>query len=214
MSNRVVELARFSSAAEASVVRSLLDAEGIRSELSGEAMAGWFWHLGPAIGGVRLLVFDHDLDRALDILGSGKETGETQTIDFGDDSEDEATETADDEVPDDLMRAWRASLIGMLLFPPLLTLYSMWLLASNAFFVDRSRNWRIVATCLVNLCVLSFVVLIFFLFVPLASSPEQPCLPDDMAIPAEPLRTEKRVRVPLVPYEAAEMETDVTDGHP
>lgn len=45
------------------------------------------------------------------------------------------------DLPEDLIRAWRASLIGLALLPPLLNLYSTWLLIRNgATLLLQSRQ--------------------------------------------------------------------------
>lgn len=122
MPTNLVELARFPTSAEASVVRALLECEGIRAELGDEAAASWLWHLGSAIGGVRLLVKREDVERAVDIIGARKRIDEAHEVDFGDASEDDHPHDDRSDLPEDLVRAWRASLIGLVLLPPLLNL--------------------------------------------------------------------------------------------
>ncbi len=80
MSDRLVELARFSSTIEASIARGLLDAEGIDALLSDEGIADM--HLGPALGGVRLIVREDDVERASAILHSAHGLAEDQAVDF------------------------------------------------------------------------------------------------------------------------------------
>ena len=173
MPGDLVELARFPSSAEASIVRCRLDAEGIRVKLDGEAMASWFWHLGSAIGGVRLLVDEDDIDRALEILGSATSIDEMHDIDFGDESGDDVGDSEESELPEALVRAWRASLIGFLLLPPLLNVYSTWLLFRHRFFVGRCRNWRVLATCSANVVFFTFLASVIFLI----AKPAPPELP-------------------------------------
>lgn len=188
MPSDLVELARFPSSAEACIARGQLECEGIRAELAGEAAASWLWHVGTAIGGVRLLVSREDADRAMDILASIAVIDETQKIDFGDDA-DKEHDDHESELPEDLVRAWRASLIGLFLLPPLLNIYSTWLLLRNGFFVARCRNWRIPAACSANLVVFTLVALFVFLIV---NPPEAPLRPIDS--------TEETITIPLVPY--------------
>jgi Putative prokaryotic signal transducing protein len=174
----LVELAQFPSSAEAAIVRGRLDAEGIRSELDGEAMASWFWYFGSAVGGVRLLVSEDDVDRAAELLGTDASIDETHHIDFGDESDHDDSESKGSQIPECLTRVWRASLIGFLLFPPLLNLYSTWILIRNGFFIGRCRNWRVAAACVANAVVFALVILIVFLIANPPPPPPQYFTPD------------------------------------
>ena len=159
MPGDLVELARYPSSMEASLARSHLEAEGIRAELDGEGAANWLSFIGSAIGGVRILVNDNDVHRASEILKSIGSVETAPDTDFGDDSEgDEGTNSERSDLPEDLTRAWRASLIGIILFPPLLNIYSAWLLIRNHYFVDHGHSWRVPATCLVNGMVFVFSI--------------------------------------------------------
>lgn len=194
MPGDLVELARFPSSAEASIVRSRLDAEGIRAELDGEAAASWLWHLGSAIGGVRVLINEDDADRALEILRSDTSIDESQDIDFGDKSADVPDREAS-ELPIDLMRAWRASLIGFFLLPPVLNLYSTWLLFRHQFFLGQCHNWRVVATCFANAFVFALVVWFSYL---IARPPEPPA--QEFTSEGEPVKYETETStIPIVP---------------
>lgn len=53
---------------EAEIVRGFLASEGIRCELDGRALAGNFWHLNVATGGVKLRTLQQDADRATELL--------------------------------------------------------------------------------------------------------------------------------------------------
>lgn len=56
-----------------------------------------------------------------------------------------------------LLRAWRTSVLGMLFFPPLLTLYSTWLVLKCFVLSDgvrRPGQWRLYLALAVNLVVL------------------------------------------------------------
>ena len=159
MSNDLIEIARFDSAAEAAVARNRLDDAGIRASLDGEAMASWFWYFGSAIGGVKLLVNRQDAERASSILSSAPEPGDFDSIDFGDDSPEDADDQTNDVSPE-LMRAFRASIIGLFLFPPLLNIYSTYLLFRHRLF-QSFWNWRVKTAVCANV----FVFLLFFTIV-------------------------------------------------
>lgn len=191
MPDELIELARFPTSEEASIVRGQLESEGIRTELSGEAVAGWLWHFGTAVGGVRLLISAADADRAQVILGAVSAIDETE--DFGDRSFEDV-DVDEQELPDDMVRAWRASLIGLFLLPPLLNLFSTWLLVRNQFFIDHRRNWRVMAASFTNLFV--FAVVAWFVWMIAVQQPE----PQHLGPNGQPLSLEKTTSIPLVPY--------------
>ena len=86
MSNRLVELKQFPSTVEASIARGILEDEGIDVQLSDEGIGDM--RLGPAVGGVRLIVREEDVERATAILASVHRLNEDETVDFGDQSEE------------------------------------------------------------------------------------------------------------------------------
>jgi hypothetical protein len=87
MSDRLVTLATFPSAAEAALARNVLDEGGIRSQLAQESSN---WAFGGLIGSVTLLVFEGDVERADQLLDEA--LGSPLAV------EDEPQET-DDEAP-------------------------------------------------------------------------------------------------------------------
>jgi len=193
MPDKLVEIARFISAGEASIARNALEVEGIEARLDGEAMATWFWYFGSAIGGVRLWVREDDVEQARQILEAGASRGESADDFDEDEVRDLEAEASNADLPEDLIRAWRAALIGVVLLPPLLNVYSTWLLIRHRFFVDRVQNWRVIAACCVNVVVLSLAAWLIFMIV--RPSPSLPSL-----IPGtSPIEHEKTIRIPLVP---------------
>ncbi|HUY88148.1 MAG TPA: DUF2007 domain-containing protein [Pirellulales bacterium] len=58
----------FATPVEADAVRALLEAEGIHARLADEATVGMNWLLGNAVRGVKILVADDDLARAVQIV--------------------------------------------------------------------------------------------------------------------------------------------------
>lgn len=66
--DQLVTLASYPNAAVASIVRSHLEEEGIRTYLDGETASTMMSHVGTALGGVRLMVASHDLERAVALL--------------------------------------------------------------------------------------------------------------------------------------------------
>lgn len=65
MSTELVTIAAFNTPAEASIVRNQLEAAGIRCFLADKATMNMSWHLGVAVGGVKLQVAKQDATRAL-----------------------------------------------------------------------------------------------------------------------------------------------------
>jgi DNA-directed RNA polymerase subunit M/transcription elongation factor TFIIS len=66
--DRLVVAATFLEPNQAHVVRSRLEAEGIRAALDGEHHISMDWLISNAIGGVKLLVHERDLESAKRIL--------------------------------------------------------------------------------------------------------------------------------------------------
>ncbi len=155
MSNRLVELARFLNSAEAAVFRGILEAEGVRAGVFGEAMAGWFWHWVSAIGGVRLVVAEDDAAQALKVLRSQVPIDRNQAMRDVCGGE----QTCDSAVPAELTRAWRAAVLGTLLLPVVLSLYSIWILGRHHRVACWRRNWRFAAAWFLNALVVSLAVL-------------------------------------------------------
>lgn len=65
-----------SSLAEADVIRSLLAANGLEATVPDENLAGLAWHLGQAIGGVRVQVREGDFESAAKLLDAANRPGE------------------------------------------------------------------------------------------------------------------------------------------
>lgn len=70
MSRELRIVSSYATPVEADAVRALLAAEGIRSELADEATVGMNWLLGNAVRGVKVLVADDDLVRAVQIVAA------------------------------------------------------------------------------------------------------------------------------------------------
>ncbi len=204
MSNDLVEIARFHSTAEAAIARNRLDAADIPACLDGEVMANWFWYLGSAIGGVKLLVNDSDADRAATILSSVDTISEEDAIDFGDDSTQEG-EDQEHEVSPELTRAFRASILGVFLLPPLLNIYSTYLIFRH-HLVQSPWNWRLRIAVSVNLSVfLFFCFIIGTIIAPRGFNPHRPPpnIDESELVPISadhPIEWEhKEAHIPVVP---------------
>ncbi len=159
MTDELVEVARFGSANEAAIARSVLEGTGIAAVLHQEATATWLWHYGTALGGVKLLVRSADADEARTILADQVAEPADAGTRFGavthhqisvEDEEDDS-----DGVDPTLVRAWRAAIIGIAVVPPLLSLYSLWLLVRHGLLL--SGQWRAIVAFMVDLAVLGAI---------------------------------------------------------
>ena len=68
MAENLKTLATYATPVEADVVRNRLEASGIQAFLADDQTAGWLWHLGAALRGVKVLVAESDLPGALEML--------------------------------------------------------------------------------------------------------------------------------------------------
>lgn len=69
---KFVELAVFNNYIEAHIVQSRLEEEGVRCWLQNEHSATIAPYLTQAIGGIRMMVSETQLDRALEILNDNR----------------------------------------------------------------------------------------------------------------------------------------------
>jgi len=68
MAENLKTLTTFTTPFEAEIVRNRLEAAGVQAFLGDEQTVGWLWHLGIALHGVKVMVAEADLPRALEIL--------------------------------------------------------------------------------------------------------------------------------------------------
>jgi hypothetical protein len=147
-----VTVARFNTAVDAHILRGRLEDEGIPSNIVDAETVTMAWHLGQAVGGIKVQVFANDKERARDIIENSSVLQEIEP--------DEAEEG--DVLRKTTRRALLASFLG-LAFPPL-QLYSFWLLGrllSSHFGPIRGVRWRIILALILNLY---FFVFVFFVF--------------------------------------------------
>jgi hypothetical protein len=78
MSEKLVTVAAFSLAIEADLARTKLESEGIECFVADEHTVTMNWLYSHAIGGVKLKVWQSDLQRAKEILGRRSATEEGQ----------------------------------------------------------------------------------------------------------------------------------------
>jgi hypothetical protein len=218
MDDQPIDIARFASVNEAAVARNALEAAGIPAFLDGAATATWLWHFGTAIGGVRLFVRPGDVEQARAILSGDdvEDASESRPEDACSPNDDWGEPEVEDEAASGTLpitRAWRAAIIGILFFPPLLSLYSMWLLIRHRLlFSGRTRptDWRAVAAFAVNVVVLALVALFVSLAVVSSDSHAPPTRPGG----DRTLKQNITVTVPLIPVESASEAHGVRPSRP
>ena len=91
MSQDLVTIAKFTTLGEAKVAQGKLSSEGISVFLCDEHIHAMGWHMGMAMGGIRLQVPDSQVVRALEVL-DGFELVEDETGAGGAETEDEELE--------------------------------------------------------------------------------------------------------------------------
>ena len=176
LSGDLVTIACFPSSGEAAVARSLLAADEIRACLHDEVTSDSLWHLGTAIGGVKLLVHRQDADRALALLSGTIVPASDAATSF--DATHENNGNADAPyVSPMITRAFRASILGMIFFPPVLSVYSTYLIFRHRLLA-KPRNWRVT----VAVCANTLVLLFAMLFVGMIVIPQKP--PDGIPVDA------------------------------
>jgi hypothetical protein len=177
----LVTVAVFGTPAEAMIAKNRLEVDGIRALVADETTVGMAWHLGTAVGGIKLQVVQDDAELALSILESNEAVSisEEQWASHGaddesevgwrsaweEDAEESRAEIAVSPVEQIVVRAFRAAVLGFFFLP--LQLYSLWLVAGLWFSGENlspSVRWRLVATAVLNLPVIVVIAVILHVF--------------------------------------------------
>lgn len=126
MNEPLITVATFDNVVEAEIASGRLEAEGINTVLADVEAVSWAWHLGQAVGGIKVQVREDDVQRAFAVLGEVRAElqpkADTKQIES-----DEALAN----------RACRAAMLGFMLFP--LQIYSI-LLLIKLLSRERSGN--------------------------------------------------------------------------
>jgi len=136
-------VATFALPTEAEMARELLERNGIEALLRDEGLVGVHPWLSNAVGGVKVVVPFEDAERAREILGDAGRGGEPPA----EDPDAAADERSDADVL--AGRALNAAGIGLLVFPPVLHIWSAWLLlrvfSSSAPLGESGRKHALLA---------------------------------------------------------------------
>jgi hypothetical protein len=143
VSNSFVTVARFGTAAEAHILKGRLEAEGVAVTIADEETVSMAWHLGQAVGGIKVQVNPQDAERAREITAAESSLGDITAPRIH-------TAIAEGVA----RRAMRAAFFGILI-PPL-QLYSIWLVVRLLFSRHHQSptvNRRIVLSLVLDLWV-------------------------------------------------------------
>ena len=137
MHEDLVTVATFSNPAQAELAQQRLEQAGIPAHLKGAAATGAFVGLGGSFSTIKLQVREEDLERARELLASPPPHARPALSEAPAGTEDQADDDSEPEPDPDstealAARAWRAAIFGMILCPPTLHVYSLWLIARIA----------------------------------------------------------------------------------
>ena len=139
-------VATFALPTHAEMARGLLESNGIQALLRDEGLVGVHPWLSNALGGVKVVVAAEDAERAREILDRDGAAGGSASTALGlvDPVEQDPSEA-------DVLatRALNAAGIGLLVFPPVLHIWSAWLLlrvfSSSAPLGESGRKHALLA---------------------------------------------------------------------
>jgi hypothetical protein len=190
MNEPLTTVATFGTPVEAELARNRLEEKGIAAVVVDAETVGMVWHMGGALGGVKVQVAESDAAKARAVLAarSGRSAFAADDYGVGDRAgrrrrhspvtveDKEHEEPADDTEADTIAgRAWRSAVIGLLLLPPLLHFYSAWLLFQLPWSrgqLSHAGKRKAIFAVVLNLLVLFGVVLLLrSLIVPPAPPP-------------------------------------------
>jgi hypothetical protein len=169
---KLVCIGSFADRATANIARSVLASEGIPACLGAEETATMLWHVGTALGGIKLYVFADQEAKARALLEAHSAADLDERLMDQDDEQapsddgDEDEESADQQAYDGhVRRAWIASVLSVVFCPVVLNVYSLYILfGENLFWYPAPvrPNWRAMAALFINVIVLggvAFVIL-------------------------------------------------------
>jgi len=152
MNQSPATVAIFDTPTTAELARLRLETEGIESFLSDTETVAMAWHLGQAVGGIKLRVRHEDSEQALAILGEMRAESKQEA---GKEEVDPNRQTAE--------RACRAAALGIML-PPL-QVYSVWLVARLLFRTGFAKleprlRRRVIYASLLDLLLVFWIVVL------------------------------------------------------
>jgi hypothetical protein len=133
---------------EANLIVGVLQSHGVQATATGGYTSGF---KAEAPGDVQVLVRRGEIDRARTLLEETRATRPPRAVESTPDADSATGHAAEPSAA--LRRAWLAAVFGLIFFPPLLNLYSLWLILHHNLLPLRSEplNWRAPASLAVNL---------------------------------------------------------------
>ncbi|UKP00469.1 putative signal transducing protein [Nostoc sp. UHCC 0870] len=150
MGNNFITVSTFSNYIDANLAKQLLESQGIQCYLANESTVNMAWHLTVAVGWIKLQVNQTDLEQAKKVLVSSAFEIEDSADEWLQDDDIEKISWADETAD----RAFRTSVIGlMLLFLPI-QIYSLWLLVRllvSLRQISANRRIKVIVALLLDL---------------------------------------------------------------
>lgn len=182
MAERWITVATFATPEQAHIACNALREIGLPARLDDDVVVGFAWHLGTALGGVKVKVPEEHAAAAREFLGDDDDNevaldGDDPPLDEELTSVDDSAQEEEDEHPSPTAaqltdRAFRAAVIGLLVCQGFLQAYSLWNLLKAAAREnpdDDSSHWKWYAALLLNFAAIGYVVLVYRLFAALAA---------------------------------------------
>ena len=157
---QLTTVATYGSSFEAQVAKNCLQENGINACVINDTIVDMAWHLGRAVGGVKVQVPQSEASEARDILEQLRTHG-AQVEEADDPAEVEAANPIDA----DLSRSVRAAAMGILFLP--LQFYSMYLMAKVAMIgrpLGRRRIRKLWLAGALNSYLLMVIAMFLILF--------------------------------------------------
>ncbi|MBD2361840.1 DUF2007 domain-containing protein [Anabaena minutissima FACHB-250] len=150
MVNNFVTVSTFSNYVDANLAKQLLESEGIQCYLANESTVNMAWHLTVAVGWIKLQVNQTDLEQAKKVLVSSEFEIEDSADEWLQDDDIEKISWADETAD----RAFRTSVIGLILLFLPIQIYSLWLLVRllvSRRQISSNRRIKVIVALLLDL---------------------------------------------------------------
>jgi putative signal transducing protein len=163
MDKPLVTLDTFSDPIRAQLIKNRLEGAGIPAYLEGDTAVGAFAGLGSSLASIKLEVAEPDLKRARELLSRPAEPLDEE------EAEDKLEEIDPNSTEAVAARALRAAVLGIILLPPLVNIYSLWLILKVVFRdenLSKTASRKVYAAVAVDGLVLLAVALFIRAIIP------------------------------------------------
>lgn len=179
----LVTVGTYTTVGEAEAARLLLEADGLTCFLTDAETVTMNWFMSNAVGGVKLQVPESQADNArralarsvgqrkkrnLDDYGLGAHVHSTEA---GEEDQDEKPEEEEypgvSEADKHVLFGFRAAVLGIVAAPPLVTIYSLWLLSQVPGMnppMSPAKKPLAIAALAINGLVIAGVVMVLYTF--------------------------------------------------